>query len=233
MKNSSNTIFGIMFLLAGLGIIIAIYFLFLRECQEKNLFILNITATCVVFAVVYLRSFDIFGTVGKVAHSGAGYGLKWHGVSIYAPLALILIILSIIFGWGFSFCLIGHLIFLFILLMFFFLGSVAKDNVNNVTDKIEARKSGLKEIAIQLDMLEMQCRLGAGGDYLDLVNALRENVRYITASDKRAAIDLENKLIAKIRLITGQIEHTSQSGEVVKGELEECLAIMELRKKQY
>jgi len=232
MKNSS-TIISILFLLGGLGIIIAAYFLFLKDMQEEELFYLNMVATCLVYAVVFLRATDIFGSVDKVAQSGSGYGLKWYGVWFYTPLALGLIVYSIIYGLSFSFCLIGHLALLFILLLFFFLGSVVKSNVNEVIGNIENRKTGLKEIATQIDLLEMQSKLSKGASYQEAIDKLRENVRFITASDKPAAVAFENKLIEKIRLIASQIEHNSQPADIINAEFDECMSIIELRKNQY
>lgn len=232
MRDSSK-IFSALFWLAGLGILIAIFFLFLKDCQEEKLFYLNMTAACLVFSMVFIRTFDIFCSVPHVAQSGSGYGLKWYGIWFYTPLATALVVCSIIFEWKFDFCLIGHLVFLFILLLFFFSGYVVKKNVNEVMDKIEIRKSGLKEIDHQIALLEMQCKTGSGTEYLDAVDALRENVRFITASDNRTAVMLEEKLISTIRLIASQVEHSSQPAEVINKELKDCLSIIELRKNQY
>lgn len=232
MNNSSKFI-SILFLLGGLGIIIAAYFLFLKDIQEEKLFYLNMVATCLAYAIVFLRVTDIFSSVDKVAQSGSGYGLKWYGVWFYTPLALGLIVLSIIFELGFNLCLIGHLTLLFILLSFFFLGSVVKNNVNEAIGSIEARKAGLKEIVAQIDLLEMQNKLSKDVSYQEAINKLRENVRVITPSDKPAAAAFENRLIEKIRLIASQVEHNSQPTDIINAEFDECMSIIELRKNQY
>lgn len=91
MKNSSKII-SILFLIGGLGIIIAAYLLFLKEVQEEKLFYLNLIATCLVYAVVFLRTADILGPVDKVAQTNSAYGLKWFAVWVYTPLALGLIV---------------------------------------------------------------------------------------------------------------------------------------------
>lgn len=231
--NNTSKIFGILFLIGGLGLIIAAYFLFLKDVQEEDLFYLNMIATCVVFSIVFLRAFDLSGSVDKVGKSGAGLGLKWSGVAFYTPLALALIICSIVLGLSFKFCLIGHLLLLFILLIFFFLGSLAKNNANEVIGNIEARKSGLKEIASQIDLLEMYSKLGNGPSCQEAIDKLREEIRFITASDNPVAMSLENKLLERIRLISSQLEHSSQSADVLNAEFKECMSIIELRKKQY
>lgn len=232
MKNSSKII-SILFLIGGLGIIIAAYLLFLKEVQEEKLFYLNLIATCLVYAVVFLRTADILGPVDKVAQTNSAYGLKWFGVWVYTPLALGLIVCSIVFELSFNICLIGHITLLFVLLLFFFIGSMVKNNVNEVISDIEARKVGLKEIATQIDLLEMQSKLSKGESYQDAIDRLRANVRFITASDKPSAVAFDNKLIEKIQLIASQIANNSQSPDIINEEFEECMSIIELRKKQY
>lgn len=231
--NNSTKIINISFLLGGLGIIITAYFLLLKDIQEEKLFYLNMIATCLVYAIVFLRATDVFGSIGKIARNSSGYGLKWYGVCFYTPLALGLIVCSVIYGLSFNFCFIGHLTLLFILLSFFFLGAVVKNNVNEVMGDIETQKSGLKEISAKIDLLEMHSKLDKEGSYQEAIDRLRENVRFITASDKPAAIALDNKLIEKIQLISSQVEHNSQPTEFINSELDECMSIIELRKKQY
>lgn len=232
MKNKFKLI-SFLFLVCGIGIIVAAYFLFLKEHQEEKLFYLNLVATTLVFTIFYLRTFDIFGSVSHVAEQGAGYGLKWYGVWLYVPAALALVSLSIILKWDFNPCLIGHLVLLFMLLSFYFVGSVTQNNVNEVVNQIERRKSGLKEISTLIDALDMQCRMKNLIEYQDYVNTLRENVRFITASDSQTAVEMEEKLAKKIRLITSQIENNSQPADVVNAGFKECITIIELRKKQY
>lgn len=231
MKNTSK-ILSILFLIGGLGIIIAAFFLLLKSYQEEDIFYLNLVVTCLVYSLIVLRLFDVLGSVDKVAQNSSGYGLKWYGIWFYAPFALGIVVASIIIKLSFNFCLIAHLVLLFILLLFFFLGSLVKNNVNEVIGKIEARKSNLKEIAAQIALLDMQNKLNVDSSYQELIDKLRENVRFITASDNPVAVALENKLIEKIRLITGQIERGSSSG-IINDEFQECMSIIELRKKQY
>ena len=232
MKNKFGLL-SALFLLAGLGIIIATFFLLLRNLQEENLFYLNLAASCFVFITIFFRFFDILGTTRKVADSGSAYGLRWYGVRFYIPLALALVILSILLKWPFNPCLIGHLILLFILLMFFFLGAIAKKSVNESMVKIEARKDGLKKLSEQISYLEAQNQIYNSGIYQQEINRLKEGVRYITASSNPSAINLEKQLLEKLRDMTQQMEHSSQSKDVIHSEFKECMTLIELRKKQY
>lgn len=230
---SSHRIVSYLFFIAGLGIIISSFFLFLKDVQEEKLFYLNLVVSNLVYGVIFLRATDIFGTLGKVSESGSGFGLKWYAVWTYVPLAVILIVLSIIIEWPFKFCLVGHLILLFLLLLQFFLGSLAKSNVNESKEKVEARKSGLREINSRLALLEIACQTGKGVMFMDNVSDLKDSIRFVTASDDVLARSLEDRIISTITLITNQIECSSQSAEVIKTEFDECIHLIELRKKQY
>jgi len=232
MKASLKYLSGLL-LLGGLGIIIAAFFLFLKDLQDEKLFYLNLAVTCLVYFVILYRSSDLFGSVETVARSSSGYGLKWLEVWIYAPLAIALVVVSFIYGLGFNLCLLVQLALLLVLISFFFVGALVKHNVNEVVGKIEAKKTGLKEIAAQIDLLEMQNKLAGRGACQEDIDRLRENLRFITASDSPSAIALENKLIEKIRLIISRVERKSETPEVFHSDIEECLAIVELRKKQY
>lgn len=231
--DKSSKIISSLFLLGSLGILIAAFFLFLKDVQEEKLFYLNLVASCVVVTVIFLRAFDILGSVDSVAKKGSSYGINWYGVAFYTPLAVGLIVCSIIYQIPFNYCLIGHLLLILSLLMFFFIGSLTRKNVNSVMDKIESRKSGLKNIQDQVSILEMTCKMGNRNEYLEKVSSLRDAVRFITASDSQMAKNLEDKLSSTIQLINSQIEHNSQTSEVINKEFNDCMSIVELRKKQY
>ena len=127
------------FLAGGLGLIIAAFFLFLQDSMQENLFYLNLVISCLVFAVIFLRTTDIFGTVNDVAGSGGGLGLKWFATWMYIPLALLLVIGSTLLSvggtlpsWGFNFCLIAHLVLLFGLLL-----SLDYDDIEKFTNRLD------------------------------------------------------------------------------------------------
>ena len=116
MKNVSKFV-SYLFLIAGIGNICAVFFLFLKNIQEEKLFYLNLIVSCLVYTLIFFRAFDIFGSVDKVAGAGSGYGLKWTGLRLYFFLAMGLVVVSIIAKLGFNLCLIAHIVLLFVLLL--------------------------------------------------------------------------------------------------------------------
>jgi len=142
MKITSKILSSLL-LVAGLIIIIVGYYIFLYSYYTDNAlerFYLSLIATCVVYLVVAFRSLDIFGAVKSVSEKSPGYGLYWAGVWIYVPLAIVVIVLTLIRVISFKFALIAHLILLFVLFSFFLLGKISQENTKSAMTNIENRK---------------------------------------------------------------------------------------------
>ena len=233
MKKTLSVI-SLLFLAGILGLVIAAFFLLLKDLQEEKLFYLNLVMSCVAIGLVFWRGGDLFGTVEKVGDSAPGYGLKWRGLLVYVPLAVLLIAASMIYSIPFKFCIIGHVALLLLLLGFFILGQASQENVGQVMSDIERRKSGLNDINSKLSLLEIACRTSpVGAGFADRAEALKEAVRFITASDNETAVSIEDKLNSKIQLITSQLENGSRTSELIDEEFNECMTLVELRKKLY
>ncbi len=231
MNNISKLLGGLLYL-AGIGIVIAVFFLFLSQCQEENMFYLNMIMTCIIFTVVFANIFDMYGPLSLAKERGSSFGLNWIGATVYIPLAFVLVVFSIVFSWGFIFCLITHIIFFFIFCFILFMGFIVKSNVNTVESRIEARKAGLAEVNEKMVMLEVACSMGGGRQYLETVAGLKESLKYITASDDRAAVALEGRLADKIMAVTSQVDG-GLSYETVMSGLKDCASLIEMRKKLY
>jgi len=68
-------------LIFGECLIIAGFFLFLQELQPTNLFVLNLSAAMIVFAILYARLFD-FGPTAEMRSGYAGMGLRWFAIAL-------------------------------------------------------------------------------------------------------------------------------------------------------
>lgn len=229
MKNQFK-LTSMLFLLAGMALITVSFFLFLKGHQEEDLFYLNLVVSNLVYVIAFFQLFDMTGTTKEVAHTSSSLGMRWLALGCYTPLSIVLIVGSILFGWTFNFCLIGHLMLLFTLLMFFFFGTMVTKNEGEVMEEVQARRTRLQEIKNQIDILEMQCKLASDQACLEMVATLRENVHFITGSDNPMAIAIEDKLMSHLHLITMQIEKSSQPVEVITKGLNDCITLTELRK---
>ena len=62
MKGLSKVL-GAAFLVGGLALIVAVFFLFLKECQPENLFYLNMAVCCLMYIISFVTMYDIVGSV--------------------------------------------------------------------------------------------------------------------------------------------------------------------------
>lgn len=232
MESSHKTI-GILLVLGGLGVIVAVFFLLLDDIQSRDIFYLNLIVSCLVYVLLVLRSNDIFGTVEQVAESGSGFGLKWRGLSLYAPLAVLAVALSFLLHLGFALWLIVQIVLLLMFLGYQFIGAVASSNVNMAIEVVEERKTSLNETKSRVDALEMACRMKGQMSYIESIESVKEHLRYVTPSVNPSALELEDKLKSRIEKMTSQIELGVYNQELAQQDFKECLVIIEMRKKLY
>lgn len=227
-----NKAASLFFLLGGIAIIVAVFLLFLKDIQSADMLYLNMISCCVAYVVTFVSAFDILGPVARVSKASPGYGLRWVAEWIYLPAVVVTVVLSMVMGLGFNLCLILQIVYLFVFLMMSMMSVVLAGNVNSFEDKEKVRKSGLEEIRTEITMLEVRCAMNAGG-LSSRVEVLKEAVRYITASDAPAAAALEERLARQISLVAVKLESPVVDQEAVEKELDVCMSLVELRKKQY
>ena len=231
MKNINRSICAL-FLLGGVALIIAVFLLFLKEVLAVDMLYLNMTACCLAYIITFVSAFDLLGPVAQVKKGAPGYGLRWTATWIYLPAVTATVTLSIILGLGFNLCLILHLAYLFCFLLMTVLSVTIAHNVNAHEVKEEVRRSGLKEIQTNMVLLEAQCAMNAA-HLSPKVERIKEEMRYVTASDSPAAKALESKILSQISLATVKVEAPLVDTAAVEKELDACLTLIELRKKQY
>lgn len=231
MKNINKALC-LFFLLGGVALIVAIFLLFLKEVLEPDMLYLNMVSCCVAYAITFVSAADIIGSVKRVSKAAPGYGLRWTAEWIYLPAVIVTVVLSIILKLGFNLCLILQISYLFVFLMLTVLSVALSHNVNSFEAKEEVRKSGLKDIQTRIAMVEAQCAINAGA-LSPKVAQIKEEIRYVTASDSPAAAALEEKLIGQLALLEVKLSEPVIAQESVAQELETCLKLIELRKKQY
>lgn len=231
MKNV-NRFISALFLLGGAALIIAVFLLFLKDVQAADLLYLNMTACCLAYIITFVSAFDLLGPVDKVKKGAPGYGLRWAATWMYLISVTATVVLSIPIGLGFNLYLILHIVYLFFFLLTTAMSVAIAHTVNAREAKEEARKSGLKEIQARVSMLEAECAMNAA-HLSPKVEEIKEEMRYVTASDSPAAGALEAKLIRQIALVTVKLESPTTDSAAVEQGLDACLKLIELRKKQY
>lgn len=232
MKPLPKTI-GILLMLGGVGIIIAAFYLFLAQIQAENLFYLNLIVTIWVFVLAYCNIFDLFGSVSSIARSSSSFGLIWIALGIYLPASVAMVVLSIVLHLSFSLCLIIHLSGLLVFSTAMLLAFVTARGVNNAMEKEEHRKQGQYSIESAIAILEADCTTGRLSECLPLVQSLKQECRFITPSSSQAAQALDAKIVAQIESAARILQKPSSTPESFKAEIDRCITLVGLRKKQY
>lgn len=225
-----HKIISYLLLLAGWGVIIAVFFSFLRDILEAKLFYLNLIVSCLVYAIICFGALDILVPIQKSADENIGYGIKWYGIWVYVPIAVGLIIASIYYQLGFKFCVIVHIALLIFLSMSYLLASISSQNNREVESHLVNRRAGLQQIIHGLDLLDVQCMSKVNQTYYDSVKKLRDEVLFITPSNSPLARQLENKISDNIEAIVAHLEMNSPDDEWVTNEFEKCFQLLNLRK---
>lgn len=231
MKGLSKAL-GAAFLVGGLALIVAVFFLFLKNCQPENLFYLNLAVCCVMYITSFVTMYDLVGSVEDVAKAAPGFGIRWVADGIYALSVIALVALSIVYQLNFNLCLIIHIAVLLLYLWAAFVASRMSNLVNKFEQKEEQRRSGLELIKSRLDEVEVSCRLSNVSSYIPKIEKIREELRYISPSDAAMAQTLEAKIVEALALVDVKLSSAGDADGIEAG-LDQVLSLLDMRKKQY
>lgn len=220
-------------LIFGECLIIAVFFLFLQELQPTNLFVLNLSAAMIVFAILYARLFD-FGPTAEMRSGYAGMGLRWFAIALLSLCSIILIISSIVWNLSFELCIWLQLLCVFGAGLLLIGSKIAADNAARVLDRIEDERSGLVMLTDQLTLMD----IAAGESQIKAeakasVEKLREEVSYLTVSLRPTARQLETELMTRLCKMTNSLKEPTIDIEAFRKAVAECLEIIRVRRNQY
>lgn len=231
MKNLSKAAVAA-FLVGGLALIIATFFLFLKECQPENLFYLNLVAACMVYLISFFTMFDVVGTVDEVGRRASGLGLRWMSDGLYLLFAIALIVVSIIYELPFKVCLIIHIALLLGYLFMVFVSSKIGTMTSSFEEKEKERKSGMDQIKASLTGLKLKCRMSSDQACLSMLDKIREELRFVSPSNDAAARMIEDQILGVLSLVDTMLA-SSGNEDKIKAELDKCLSLIDMRKKEY
>lgn len=231
MKNLSKAVVAA-FLVGGLALIIAAFFLFLKDIQPENLFWLNLVASCAVYIIAFCTMFDVTGSVDKVGRTASGFGLRWMSDGIYFLCSITLIVLSIVNSWPFNVCLIIHVALLLGYLFMVFVSTKLGSMTSSYEDREKERKSSLEKIKTALTGLELKCRMTSNEAYLPVIDKISEELRFISPGNSGAAQMIENQIIDVLALVDVQLASPDNEAKI-KDNFDKCLSLIDMRKKQY
>ena len=231
MKGLSKAL-GAAFLVGGLALIVAVFFLFLKECQPENLFYLNMAVCCLMYIISFVTMYDIVGSVDDVAKAAPGFGLRWLADGTYIFSVILLVVLSIVYQLNFNLCLLIHFAILLLYLWAAFVASRMGNLVTKFEEKEVQRKNSLEQIKARLDEVELAYRLPNAPSYIPKIEKIREELRYISPSDAAMAQTIEAKIVEALALVSVKLSSNGVAEEIEAG-LDQVLVLIDMRKKQY
>ena len=228
-----NKVLIYLLILLGEGLLCGALFLFMKDIEPTNLFILNTSVLSIVYLLIFFFCFDLGNTTTASRHSFSGLGFTWYGISIYSFLILGGVVSSYVWLWSFSSTLLVHGISAFILLLFMIFGRITVSAVTESIEQVENRKESLQFVIKQLNMLEFEVQMNPiVSNYSPQIDSLREQIRYITHSNNIAAKDLDIKLAQTIKEMTFLSSNSKIDKERWIAAYDRCLTLIKLRKNQ-
>lgn len=223
-------------LLLGETLIITAFILF-RGKQTDNILALNI----VVFTIIYGLFFvDILIPLvdynDKSSKAIGSIGVRWLATWLYAIIAVAAMIISnIALDLVFSTQLIIHGILFFLLLFGFVAALHSSDKVNEVYAQETANSNGINEMKSVMQGLKykMSNNLELPDYFINRINELEKNLRFVSPSNKQEDNNLEISFIDTLNNISIEIYDFAMNEESIKKNLQKCEWIYQRRKNIY
>jgi len=223
-------------LLFGEVLIISAFILFGGNLSD-NILILNI----IVSSLVYLLFFGGYRAPwidlkDKSQKQIGSLGVSWKVIWFYSFFAITAMIMcNIALSFPFLVQLIIHGVLLFFLLLGVYLSIQSSDKVKDVYIQETANRSGINEM--KTAVRRMKDRMNEVADlpeeFINRINTLEENLRFISPSDNEDAHDLEHSFSQTISDITFSISNFSMNKETIESNLKKLERIYQNRKQIY
>ncbi|MDR1882801.1 MAG: hypothetical protein LBR26_08485 [Prevotella sp.] len=223
-------------LLGGEAIIIAAFIL-LRGDLTDHVLVLNIVVSSLIYGLFFIDILVSWIDFGDKSQKRVGsIGLRWFFTWSYAILAVATMILSsLVFDFTFAVLLIIHAALLFLLLLGFISVFTSSDKVQEVYLKENANRSRIAEIKRAITSLKdkMNDSSNLPESFINRINALEENVRFISPTNNQEAHDLEEQFITTINDMAFAVSNFSMNEERIESSLKKCERICQNRKNMY
>ncbi|MCD8044195.1 MAG: hypothetical protein LUH10_14170 [Tannerellaceae bacterium] len=230
---STKRIVSLLLLLFGEAIIIVAFILFGGD-TANNIFGLNLGVSLFVFGLLSLNYgapwIDLKDNTQK--QIGA-LGINWFVISTYAFVTVLTMILSnVVWELSFKLQLILQCVWLFLLLLGMSASRYASDKVNTVYVQEAKNRRGIQEMRTAMRQLKDKIvdLDGLPQPFLHRINALEENLRFISPSNNSEAYELEQSFVETTDSIKFAISDYSMNEERVESDLKKLERIYQYRK---
>ncbi len=229
-----NKVILYLLMLMGEVFICILSLLFLRDLEPTNLYVLNIIVLSVAYCLTFATTFDLFNDIdNRHTSRTAGLGVMWYGLLLYLLIGVGGVAASYIWSWDLTIALVVQFGALFILALFFALKYMTSQGVEEAEYNNNNRKRSLTCALESLNSLEADIKLDTQRAHRSQqIDSLKEQMRYITYSDREGAKDIDLKLANAFKELS-MMRGTTHDDEVKwSGAVERCHTIIKLRKQQ-
>ena len=223
-------------LLLGETLIITAFILF-RGNQTDNILALNIVVSTIIYGLFFVDILiPLVDYNDKSSKTIGSIGVRWLATWLYAIIAVAAMIISnIALDLVFSTQLIIHGILFFLLLLGFVAALHSSDKVNEVYAQETANGNGVNEMKSAMQGLKYIISNNSElPDYfLNRINELEKDLRFISPSNNPEANELEYSFIDTLNNISIEIYDFAMNEESIKSNLRKCEWIYQRRKNIY
>ena len=230
---NAKKIYRALAILLGYGLIIACFILF-GQSLEKNVRILDIIITCLVFT--QFAMFTIFPLVNlnnPVQKEVGMLGIHLVMINIFSLLALGWMICGMLLQIPFKYQLIGQLVILFILFIGRYATFRSGEKVQQIYEKEQNVMEGKVSLRIVMDNLMdyMATVKDLDSSILQRLQSLHEAIRFITPSDSNEAKNFDRQFVQSVEDLIVLVRNTSMNKERIEEEVGRLERILARRKK--
>jgi len=232
----TKKVFSWLLFLIGEAIIIAAFVLFKGELTTDVL-ILNMVVSTIIYGLFFVDVLVSWVDFKDKSQRRIGaIGLRWLFTWLYTLLAIsVMVLCNVIYNLTFTSQLLIHAGLLFLLLLGMFGALNVSDKVHNVYVAETVTQSGMKEMKKAVNNLKNKIveSRELPHSVIDRINALEENVRFLSPTNNQEAYELEQSFVDIAKQIEVALTDYSLNQERIERNLEKCERIYQNRKQIY
>jgi hypothetical protein len=233
---SAKKILSWLLLLFGEAIIIAAFILFKGNMPE-NILVLNIVVSSLVYGLfVFNYCAPWIDLEDKSQEQVGSLGIKWFVIWLYVILAVAtMFVVNLGLKLNFTVQLIIHCVLLFFLLLGLLGSRHAADKVRKIFEVETKNRNGVNEMKTAMRQLKdkMNDIGGLPENFVKRINALEENLRFISPSNNSETYDLERSFVKIVTDIQFAISNFSMNEEQIESNLKKLERVYQNRKDIY
>jgi hypothetical protein len=232
---NAKKIFSLLLALFGEALLIFCFLHFGKNLQSEIL-TLNIVVFTIIYCLVFVDFlFPWINLKDKSQKQIGSIGLRWFFTFFYVILAIgVVIVFNSVKPIDYTNQIIIHGILFFFLLLGMYMAFSSSDKVSEGyeeekqnRDRIDEMKKATKELQLKLDAMNIPTEI------VTRINELQENLRYLSPSNSKVAIGLENKFIEEMRVLSSFFADNPLNIEKIISNIKNCERTYKERKQVF